>query len=245
MTSEQTTLVLSRLEMGFRMNSTQLKTMEQDLERMLPEIRSFGSGHSPNDSWLTDWNEAWDNLAGVICHLRDFVSQMDTFIQSHSDDRLQRTLNSWTILQKEDQKLEKALQTIRRLAVGFPSALRPQWNQLAKPVEAHLETIHTCAQALRIKLELLKQHSSTEVEHLLESLFSKLPVRSSDDDLHSEEYSRKYRQAVIEIEKEQHETLGIADILKSLLMWIDSPEERMNKDLSLQMAVSGTSPGNS
>ena len=244
MTSEQTALVLSRLEIGFRMDSSRLRTPGEDFETLLGGIREFGSRHRPDDSWLTEWNAAWDHLARVIGHLRNFVGQMDTAIQSQAEDRLPTALEVCSSLQKEDRHLEKALQTIRVLAVVFPAGAHLTWNQMARPVEVHLETLHACAQALRIKLELLKDPSSPLVEHLLETLFAKLPAGNEDDATASDEYSLKYRQAVMEIGKEQHEVGGLADALKALLMWVETPAERMSKNLSLQLVGAGSSPEN-
>lgn len=46
----------------------------------------------------------------------------------------------------------------------------------------------------------------------------------------SETYQREYRNAVIALEAEQHQFLGILDAVKSFFLWFETPEQRMLKN---------------
>lgn len=48
--------------------------------------------------------------------------------------------------------------------------------------------------------------------------------------LDAQTYQREYRNAVIALEAEQHEFLGILDFVKSLFLWFETPEQRMLKN---------------
>jgi hypothetical protein len=158
---------------------------------------------------------------------------MDHSIESSDSDRLKKALEAWETFQSEDAKLVEALSAIRAQASGLNAPVRKDWNTLACSLESHLETIHACAQALRIKLELLKKHSKEEVDHLVQNILAKLPNRTHTDGMEAEIYEQKYREAAIKLEKEQHEFLGFLDVVKGLFIWVETPEERTRKNLSL------------
>jgi hypothetical protein len=127
----------------------------------------------------------------------------------------------------------EALSALRAQAGGLNAAVRNDWNMLARTLESHLETIHACAQALRIKLELLKDHSREDVDRAVQDILSKLPKRTSAEGMKSENYDQEHRTAAAELEQEHHKFFGFMDIVKGLLMWIETTEERVRKNRSL------------
>jgi hypothetical protein len=46
------------------------------------------------------------------------------------------------------------------------------------------------------------------------------------------EVEEEYRKAAIELEQERHKFLGFVDVLKGLLMWIETTEERVHRNVS-------------
>ena len=96
-------------------------------------------------------------------------------------------------------------------------------------ITAHLETIHACALALRVKLELMKDYTRQEVNHVLEGMLSKLPNRAQSDTMDAEAYVQQYRETIHELDEERHEFGGFMDFIKGLAMWVETPEERMKK----------------
>jgi hypothetical protein len=111
--------------------------------------------------------------------------------------------------------------------------LQDEWKAMARALEPHLEMIHGCAQALRLKLELLKVHSKNEVDHMVKNLLSKLPPRLSEDVIESEKMATAFEQAEAELEQEHHTYLGLLDVIKGLFMWVENTEERVHKNISL------------
>src|SRR4030095_786831 len=127
------------------------------------------------DDWNTNWHQQWDRIEGILRRIRVLVNEMDHSIESSDSDRLKKALEAWETFQSEDAKLVEALSAIRAQASGLNAPVRKDWNTLACSLESHLETIHACAQALRIKLELLKKHSKEEVDPLVQNILAKLP----------------------------------------------------------------------
>jgi hypothetical protein len=235
MTNDRTTAILARLEIGFRTDSAHLKELETDMTVALQHARHFGKKHGSPDDWNTNWHQQWDNVEGILRRIRVLVNEMDGSIESSDSDRLKKALKAWESIQSEDAKLVKALSAIRAQAIGLNAAVRKDWNLLARTFESHLETIHACAQALRIKLELLKEHSKEEVDDLVKNFLSKLPNRPHADGMDAEIYEQEIRKAAVELEREQHEYLGFMDVVKGLLIWVETTEERVSKNLSLQV----------
>jgi hypothetical protein len=50
-------------------------------------------------------------------------------------------------------------------------------------------------------------------------------------------YEQEFRNAAIELEREHHRFLGLMDVIKGLLMWIETTDERVRKNLSLRVDV--------
>jgi Rad3-related DNA helicase len=235
MTHHRTTHILARLETGFRTDAAHLKKLEADLTTVLHRAREFGTEHGSPDEWNTNWHQRWNDVEGILRRIRRLVREMDGSIESSDRDRLKAALEVWETIQAEDVKLVEALSTMRAQTNGLNAACRKDWNLLADTLETHMETIRACAQALRIKLELLKKHSKEEVDHLVQEILAQLPNRTQTDGMEADNYEREYLRAAAELEKEHHKYLGFVDTVKALLMWVESTEERTHKNLSLRV----------
>ena len=235
MKNDETTHILARLEMGFRTDAAHLKELEKDLNVKLESARHFGKTHGSEDDWKTSWHQQWDNVEGLLCRIRVLVDKMDGSIESNDSDRLERALVTWEAIQSEDAHLVEALGAIRAQASGLNAAARKDWNLLARTLESHLETIHACAQALRIKLELLKAHSKEEVALLLQDILSRLPQRTQADGMDAERQEQDYRRAATELKQERHKFGGFMDVVKGLLLWVETTEERVQTNRLLRV----------
>lgn len=225
--------LLARLEIGFRTDSARLKELETTLAETLQNARQFGQRHGPPDDWNTHWQQQWDTVEAILGRIRERVLEMERSMEGSDAGDLQRALSAWELIQAEDAKLVRALTEMRAHAIGLDAAVRKDWNLLAQTLESHWETIHACAQALRIKLELLQRHSRQDVDQLVRDILAKLPGRTTGNEATPERQT--YRDAAAELETEHHQFLGFVDVVKSLFMWVESPEERARKNRSLQL----------
>jgi hypothetical protein len=230
------THTLARLEVGFRTDAAHLKELERTLALALQCARDFGRKQGSPDSWNTDWNQQWDKLEGILRRIRVLMNEMDDSIEGSDSARLKKALEAWETFQEEDARLLAVLNAIRMQATGLNAGVRKDWNSLAHPLESQLETIYACAQASRIRLELLKKHSKEEVDRQIQDLLSKLPNRFHADGSDSEKFEQEYRTAASELEQEHHKFFGFVDAIKGLLMWIETTEERVRKNRSLAVA---------
>jgi hypothetical protein len=96
------------------------------------------------------------------------VKEMNGFMARSDTDRIKNALDAWERFLAEDAQLVEGLSAIRAQVSGLSATVCKDWNILACTLDAHLETVHACAQALRIKLELLKNHSQEDVDQLIQ-----------------------------------------------------------------------------
>lgn len=230
MTHNRNARMLVRLETGFRTDAAQLKKLEQELTETLQSARHFGKKHGSPDAWNTRWYQQWDRVERILARIKAHVNEMDDSIESSDSERLRQALTAWEIIQSENLQLVEVLNTIRTEAIALDAPARAEWNQLARTLESHLATIDACAQALRIKLELLKKLSKEEMDLLVQKILAKLPNRARLGGLDAATYDQEYREAALELEREQHEFLGFMDVVKGLLLWDETTEERMDRN---------------
>ncbi|MBC8001517.1 MAG: hypothetical protein H7X97_02920 [Opitutaceae bacterium] len=233
--TDKTPHILARLEVGFRTDAARLKELEKDLTVALQCARNFGKQHGTSDDWNANWQQQWDDVERVLDQIKGLVNEMDGSIESNDSDRLKNALEGWDTIQSEDARLVTAVNAIRAQAGELNATVRIDWNILAGTLESHLETIRACAQALRIKVELLKKLPKAEMDLLVKNILSRLPNRTRAYGIDDPTYDQEFQKAAVQLENEQHEFFGFMDIVKGLLIWVETSDERVCKNLSLQV----------
>jgi len=234
MKNNETTHVLARLETGFRTDSARLKELEKDLALRLQNARHFGEKHGSLTDWSPNWQQHWDNVERVLWRTKILMRVMKSSVESDDDDR-NTALTAWNTIQIQEAHLLEALNAIRAQASGLSVAARKDWNLIALTLESHLETIHACAQALRIKLELLKGHSKEEMDQLVQDILTKLPNRAPAGVINGDQRDQEYREAATELKQERHRFGGFMDVVKSLLLWVETTDERVHSNRFLRV----------
>ena len=235
MNNNQTPHILARLEIGFRTNSGHLKELEKDLSVALQRARQFGTEYGSADDWHTNWQRQWDNVEEILRRISALVNSMDGYIANSDSDRLKQSLETWEAIQAEDSRLVDALSDLRAQAVILGASVQKDWNAIERTLESHLEIIRACAQALRVRLELLKAHSKEDVDHMVQDILSKLPNRARAEGLEAGLQVQDYVQAAAELEEERHKYLGFMDVVKSLFLWVETVDERTHKNLAVEI----------
>jgi hypothetical protein len=81
---------------------------------------------------------------------------------------------------------------------------------------------------------LLREYSRDEVARILDSALARVPESSPLDGVDSKLYAREYQRAVEELRRERQEFLGIEDVVRGLLMFVESPAERVRRNLHME-----------
>jgi len=234
---DEATHILNLLEIGSRTDAAHLKELEKALSVSLHSGRHFGTMQGLPEISDMNWQRNWDDVEKILIRTKALMNEMAGWLDSQESDHLKRAAAAWEAIQCEGDLLHEALGPIRTQANGLNAMGRAQWNLIAHKLESDLEAVHFCAQALRIKLELQKSLSKEEAECLVRSIVSKLPKRNQTDGPADALYDHEFRIAVIELQREQHEFLGLMDVVKGLLMWAETPDVRMRKNRSLSVST--------
>jgi hypothetical protein len=235
MKNDRTSRILSRLETGLRMDSARLKQLACDFGVTLRSARDLGLEQDFSKEWDTTWNQRWVMVEDLLQRISGMMSEMDVAIDSSDRSRLKEAMGAWESIQSNDVNLVEIMSEIRGQASALNAAARIEWNLLATAFDADLETIHACSQALRVKLELLSEHTKEEVDLLVQGFLVNLPKLRQVDDLEMVKYQLKLDAAAVELGKERHQAGGFLDVVKALFMWVETPEERVKNDRSLRI----------
>lgn len=232
MTDENIAKTLARLEIGFRMDAGHLKELEAELAQMLIRVREFGKIHGTAGEWSLAWDRRWDEVKINLDRIKAEIDEMSRTIDSSDIDRLEKAMAAWKRIQFEDARLLTGLDGIREQACEMGFDRRIEWNLLTGPMDAHFDTIHACTEAVRVRLEFLTKYSREEVDQLVQNFLGKLPRRVEAD---VETYAEEYRQAVVDMDQERHRFMGFMDVVRALLMRVETPEVRLRKNRSLRL----------
>ncbi len=223
------THILARLEIGLRTDAARLSELEEELIHVLQRGRGLGAEYGSPGDWINAWGHHWDLVEKILCQIHELVNEVQEAIQSHDRNRHEKALQTWTKLQIEDTRLEQTLHALQGQAVGLNAAAQTEWAAIARLLEAHLEVIHNCADAMHIKLELLKNNSSEEVDEQVQKLLVRLsrPPPQKGGSIDCEE---EYQHAAVELQQEKNKFMGFIDVVKSMFLWTDSTQERTDKN---------------
>jgi len=221
-TNEDSARILAALQAGFRTDCAHLEELERDLAETLLSASHFGLRHGVPDEWNVLWQQHWDNIAAILRRIRVLVREMELCTRSDAGDLLDLALTAWSKIQIEDALLVEALGAVRTQATALDAAVRKDWNGVAQSLGPQVARLHTCARVLRIRVELLRSHSAEGVESIVQQLLSKLPGSSPGDPAQE----ANLKMATGERPDDRHAAGGIMDVVRGLLMWVETPGER-------------------
>ncbi len=196
---------------------------------MLQTAKGLGDKSGLPSDWIASWHRHWEGVGSILHRIERLLGDMDGFVERADSDNLERAMEAWKSMQAQDVEMNRALDGIRSQAGGLHAEARQEWKQVDAAITVRMEGIHARALALRVKLELMKDYTKSEVSHLLAGMLEKLPNRARSDTTDAEAFVQQYRQTVHELDEERHEFGGFMDFIKGLAMWVETPEERMKK----------------
>lgn len=208
-----------------------LEASERALHLTLESAKSLGDESGLPGEWCANWSRQWEIVQGLLHRLQSLLGEMSGHVEKEGSDGLRQAMDSWRQIQAQDGEMNSMLDDIRSQAKGLSGNARVEWTAVDVAIKAHMEAIHARALALRVKLELMKDYTKKEVNHLLEGMLANLPNQTKADTQDAEAYAQHYRQTVRELDAERHEFGGFIDFVKGLAMWVETPEERMKKTL--------------
>lgn len=211
-------------EAGIRTDAENLKRLREAFDGLLQTGSTFTSSQSRSDAWNGEWHQRWDRVDEILTETKSLVNDLARDAACVDAEHIARAAATWAAIQSQDDRLQEAMRGVRGKAQELSQPDRKSWNGLAREIESQFDAIHSCEQALRIKLE--KFLSQIEAESRPTQSEEPSESEGSGDAL----YDHEFRKAVMTVGQEKHQYLGIRDALKSLLMWVESPAERVRRD---------------
>ena len=207
------THILARLEAGLRTDAAHLVNLEEAMLLVLQRGRGLGAEYGSAGDWSNAWGHHWDLVEIILRRIHSLVAKIQDDIQSPESGRHAKALQTWAALQIEDAQLEQTLAALQGQALA-----------------THLNVIRACGQALRMKLELLKNHSSAEVDEQVRKLLDRISRARSPNSGSAIDQREEYQHAAVELQKEKNKFMGFMDVVKGMFTWVESAQERTDKN---------------
>ena len=91
-------------------------------------------------------------------------------------------------------------------------------------------SIHSRAEAHRFQSELLRIHPPEEIERMHQYVRSKLPSGTRWGGTATRELEGEFRRASDQLNDERYRQSGFGDVVKGLLLWVETAEERADEN---------------
>ena len=167
---------LARTTGGLRTEAGRLAVLDTALALTLQNAKRLTEKSGRSGDWNSNWLRLWEHAGEILHRLRSLLADMEGFVERGDEDNLRHAMDAWKSIQSRDAEMGMALDAIRSEANGMDAGAREDWSAVDSEITTHLETIHACALALRVKLELMKDYTKKEVNRVLEGMLSNSPA---------------------------------------------------------------------
>lgn len=216
----------ARLDAGLQSDTASLEAGEEALCAMLEQFVQTGSGDGNPAVRNSEWRQHWDRITVHLRNLRGHVRLMAQSLESDGS-AAPGSAGEWEKFNAEDAALGASLTAVRVLAAGLDPAVRQEWNRVSLRLGPYLTSLHACACALHLRSELKMQSTGGETEQVVKRLLLAFPDLTGAEQMEAAAADQEMDAAVTETINEKHETTGLRDIFRGLLMYVETPDERV------------------
>ena len=210
MTTDKSARLWARLEMGYHTDAIHLQNLARDLAIPPHLVLNSDEASDPAGDWPERWSRHWDGAGEAVRQIREQVQELDICMSGGRGDRSLPALEAWKIILTEDVRLIAALDVIQAQAGGLNKAVPKDWSRLTRLLELHSEMIRACFQSMRIKLELLKEHSPEDTEPLVREILAHALLAGAD----ATETEAPNRQTTADSAVARYQLLDFLDVAK-------------------------------
>lgn len=220
--------VISTLEICLCGGCLRLMEFEEELVHSLEESSELESVEGAPSDWNIGCQHHWDHVKAVLRRIHRLEAKLYEAVESSQPSG---ALKMWEELLRQEARLAFALGGLHSHAAHLNEVAGREWNTLVIMVASHRKIVQTDIQKMHAQLQSwIVQESQNEVSvSITRSRQEPLWKIEEVDDMSPSSNDWEFDQAAIEIAEEQHQALGLADGMKALFMWVESPEERLLK----------------
>lgn len=220
--------IVSSLEAGLRRDCIRLIEFESALTSVLEESSELANVQGSPADWNIGCQHHWNHVKAVLRRIHRHLAEMhDAVDNSHPEE----AWILWEDLQHQESRLAMALSGLQDQAAHLNESAAEEWKKLVFIIQSHRRAVQAGIQGLHLRLHAWvsphPQHLISDVMTITEFDVDEVPC--CVDHLVRLEDLPEIDQATIEIEAEQHQSLGMLDGLKALFMWVDAPQERIRQ----------------
>lgn len=221
--------VISSLEISLRNEYASLIELEVNLIQMLEESHEQENVQGSPSDWNTGCQHHWDHVNAVLRRIHRLEAKLGDAMSRSQPKSVRIT---WEELLRQEARLAFALSGLHSQTLHLNEAAAKEWSALVIMVASHRKIVQAHFQRMHLHLHTWATQGRLTV---LTTSSARVEPKARwmhviDDDLSPCPNDWEFDQAAIEIEAEQHQDLGIVDVVKSLFMWVESPEERVLKN---------------
>lgn len=215
--------ILEQVLRGLAQDLEQLQSLDEDFSALMQEAHQVSSRSfqgPPPAGWQEQWNElvqAHEEAQRHEAKARQLLSTQQGASPTAG------AAEEWREVERLDQRLGELVETLRRDSRPADDAPhRQEWERCWESLEGYLGAMRAQTAAVTVKLELYRRHGGEEARRLTRAILSKVPAAKE-----ARPESEVYQQAAEQLQREWHEVGGKWGIIRSLLMYQDTPEERV------------------
>jgi len=202
-----------------------IETLDRGFNQLLHDVRGV-ERHVYRDAPPPNWDHRWKRAENILAEIHTHITQTRRLLnQSDSTVAVGTPLTEWQAIMELERELAELLKELRAASAPHVEATHQlEWEASWSELESYFATMQAHAKAVQVKLELRKRFGEAHASELTERVMSHLP-----DDLRSQEGIQAYQQAVAELQEEKQHFKGFVDVVKSLLLYFEGPEERAQR----------------
>lgn len=220
--------IISSPEICLRTDYDRLIAFEVELVETLEEsYEEEQIQGSPND-WNIGCHHHWAHVKAVLRRIHRLEATLGDAV---SRSQPQCAWITWEELLRQEARLAFALSGLHSQTLHLNESAAKEWNALFIMVASHRKIVQADFKRMHPHLQSWTTRGRLTV---ITTYFAKaeskaLWMHATDDDVSASPNDWEFDQAAIEIEEEQHQDMGLLELVKSLFMWVESPQERVLK----------------
>ena len=217
--NEHTNHVYQEVMRGLAEEWSQFETLDKSLATVVADIRAIEreSGPMPPDS-EAEWNQIQSILSEILSHAARTRARIAAPGEITGDG-----IEEWKPVGALEYKTERLLATRKEAAAVKPET-RTEWENCWLALESDFAMLRAHTKSVLVKLELRRRFGQAKAAEMTAGLLHKLP-----EDLRDNAGTEAFQAAVSQLHEEREKFQGFWDVVKSLALWVETPEERARK----------------
>jgi hypothetical protein len=217
--NEHTNHVYQEVMRGLAEEWPQFDALDKSLTTIVADLRGIEreSGSPPPEA-ETQWAQIEILLSEILDHAARTRSRI-----AGPGEITEDGLADWKPISLLENKVESLLAARKEGAQVKPEA-RADWETCWLALENDFAMLRAHTKSVLVKLELRRRFGQAKAAEMTAELMEKLP-----EDLRDAEGTEAFNAAVSQLHEESEQFQGFWDVVKSLALWVETPEERARK----------------